>query len=400
VSANLAAKDPIQRQAAIPFDTRRLDALMDEAGIDVLIASSKHNIQYLLGGYRFFFFDFMDAIGISRYLPILVYEKGKPDRAAYIANTMESYERDLGKFWVPNVKTAAWTSRQSMQLALDHIKSLGIPVKRIAAEVSFLPGDAMLLLKEEMPDAEITDALFPLERLRARKTPEELELLRTASERVIESMLEVFSSHGPGTTKRELVDAMRRQEVARDLNFEYCLITTGKSHNRAPSGERWEKGEILSLDSGGNYRGYIGDLCRMGILGEPDAELVDILGGIEEIQQTARQPIRSGTLGREIYEAAQPLVGRSPHRGYMSFVAHGMGLITHEAPRLTSSGPVPYPGDDAERPLEAGMVISVETTILHPSRGFIKLEDTIAVTETGWQAFGDKGRGWNRGKLS
>lgn len=44
------------------------------------------------------------------------------------------------------------------------------------------------------------------------------------------------------------------------------------------------------------------------------------------------------------------------------------------------------------------MVLSIETTLLHPRRGFIKLEDTVAVTETGWTAFGDAGRGWNRGR--
>jgi Xaa-Pro aminopeptidase len=42
------------------------------------------------------------------------------------------------------------------------------------------------------------------------------------------------------------------------------------------------------------------------------------------------------------------------------------------------------------------MVLSVETTLLHPVRGFIKLEDTLAVTETGYEAFGDEGRGWNQ----
>ncbi len=34
-----------------------------------------------------------------------------------------------------------------------------------------------------------------------------------------------------------------------------------------------------------------------------------------------------------------------------------------------------------EMPLEAGEVVSVETTLLHPARGFIKLEDTVVVTE-------------------
>jgi Xaa-Pro dipeptidase len=73
--------------------------------------------------------------------------------------------------------------------------------------------------------------------------------------------------------------------------------------------------------------------------------------------------------------------------------------VSHEGPRLTSTGPVPYPGDDAERPLEEGMVISIETTLLHPRHGFIKLEDTVAVTANGYEAFGDAGRGWNRGRL-
>ena len=44
------------------------------------------------------------------------------------------------------------------------------------------------------------------------------------------------------------------------------------------------------------------------------------------------------------------------------------------------------------------MVISVETTLMHARRGFIKLEDTVAVTPTGWESFGDHGRGWNRGR--
>ncbi len=59
---------------SIPFDADRLDRLMDEAGIDVLVVTSKHNVQYLLGGHRAFFFESMDAMGLSRYLPVLVWK--------------------------------------------------------------------------------------------------------------------------------------------------------------------------------------------------------------------------------------------------------------------------------------------------------------------------------------
>jgi Xaa-Pro aminopeptidase len=80
---------------------------------------------------------------------------------------------------------------------------------------------------------------------------------------------------------------------------------------------------------------------------------------------------------------------------HFDFLAHGMGLVSHEAPHLTGKGVVPYPATDEDRPLESGMVISIETAILHPKRGFIKLEDTVAVTDGGWEGFGDNGRSWN-----
>jgi Xaa-Pro aminopeptidase len=184
--------------------------------------------------------------------------------------------------------------------------------------------------------------------------------------------------------------------VNRGLTFEYCLITAGTSLNRAPSDQVWGAGDILSLDSGGNYKGYIGDLCRMAIQGEPDSELEDLLAEVDAIQMAARKPIRSGANGEEIYASAGEVLGRSPRANSIEFVAHGMGLISHEAPRLTSHGPIPYSAYDADRPLESGMVISIETTIAHPRRGFIKLEDTVAVTDAGWEAFGDRARGWNR----
>jgi Xaa-Pro aminopeptidase len=135
----------------------------------------------------------------------------------------------------------------------------------------------------------------------------------------------------------------------------------------------------------------------MAIHGEPDAELEDLLAEIEQIQRAAMKPVKAGTVASAIYAAAEPLVQKSKHHNHLHFLAHGMGLVSHEAPRLTATGPVPYDAYDANRPLEAGMVVSVETTLQHPQRGFIKLEDTVAVTEGGFDIYGEGGRGWNRG---
>jgi Xaa-Pro aminopeptidase len=382
---------------AIPFDTAKLDDLLERAGIDALIVSSKHNIQYLLGGYRFFFFEHFDAIGVGRYVPLLVYQRGHAERTRYIGNGMERYEKELGVLWAPDL-VSAWYGPNSMRSAVEHLKKLGLGEKTIGVERSFIPADTEEVLRKEMPNAKIVDALIPLERLRAVKTPQELQYLREASEKVVDSMLTVISGHGPGTSTRELTEALRREEVMRGLEFDYCLITTGTSHNRAPSEKMiWREGDPLSVDSGGNMKGYIGDLCRMGIHGEPDAEMEDLLGEIEAIQQASRKPIKAGARGGDIFAAVEGLIRRSPHGNLLDFVAHGMGLISHEAPRLTNKAPVPYAADDADMPLQAGMVLSIETTLPHPKRGYIKLEDTVAVTATGWEGFGDNGRGWNRG---
>ena len=384
---------------AIPFDAAKLDDLLERAGIDALIVSSKHNIQHLLGGYRFFFFAHFDAIGVGRYVPLLVYQRGHPERTRYIGNGMERYEHELGALWAPELVTS-WYGQGGMDAAVEHLKKLGLSKGAIGIETPFLGADAVDALRAGLPQAKIVNALVPLERFRAVKTPQELDYLRKASDAVVASMLDVIAGHGPGSSTREIADALRREEVLRGLEFEYCLITAGKSHNRAPSEKLiWREGDVLSVDSGGNYHGYIGDLCRMGILGEPDGELEDLLGEVEDIQQAARKPIRAGARGADIFDAAEALVRRSPHANRLEFVAHGMGLISHEAPRLTNKGPVPYPADDAELPLQAGMVLSIETTLAHPRRGFIKLEDTIVVTVDGYEMMGARGRGWNLGGI-
>src|SRR5215471_6048195 len=153
----------------IPFDAARLDALLDDAGIDVVLATSKHNVQYLLGGYRFFFFDYMDAIGVSRYLPVVVYQKGRPDNSAYIGCHLESHEKQLGKFWPRVVETTSSNSISAIQRAVEHIRGLPGPIGKVGVEASFLPWDGAKVLQDGLDNRQIVDAYFPLERLGARK---------------------------------------------------------------------------------------------------------------------------------------------------------------------------------------------------------------------------------------
>src|SRR5258707_2696107 len=173
----LTPAKPSDLRSHVPFDADRLDRLMDEAGLNVLVATSKHNVQYLLGGHRALFFDYMDAMGVSRYLPVFVYVKGAVDKAAYFGHRLEGYQKEVRPFWVATAQTASSGSVDAMQKAIDHIRRLDLRPRRIGVEMAFLPLDAGMALRSAYPDSQIAQALIVLERQRAHKSVDELEQL-------------------------------------------------------------------------------------------------------------------------------------------------------------------------------------------------------------------------------
>jgi Xaa-Pro aminopeptidase len=376
-----------------PFDSEHLDALMEEGGIDLVVATSKHNVRYLLGTHSFFSEHF-EAIGVDRFLPMVGYRRARSEEAFAIWSEMERWQHEVEPFWVHAPITRCQTSLEATAVLVDQVHELSLGSGTLAIEHSFLPASALAALQRSLPQATLVEAGPVLDELRAVKTAGELRLLRQASEAIVESLETVARAVGVGITTREIAELVRIEETVRGLNFEYLLAATGPSFNRVPSGARWEEGAILSLDSGGEKHGYIGDLCRMAVLGEPTSRMEDLLGQVRSIQAAARQPIRAGAIGVEIYESALAEVARCSDRELAGFVAHGMGLVSHEAPRLTDSGPIRYPATHRDRPLSAGMVISIETELRAPGVGLIKLEDTVVVTEDGHEAYGDAARDW------
>jgi Xaa-Pro aminopeptidase len=232
--------------------------------------------------------------------------------------------------------------------------------------------------------------------VRAIKTAWEIDQLRLASEKVLASMNSVFRKMQPGMTKAEVIRLTRQEEAMRDLTYEYCWLSVGPSLNRTASDQPLVEGAPISIDSGANLNGYVGDVARMAVLGDPCSELIGLLDAIEDIQQTAFAKIKPGATGEDIHRAAEERLSASTIGTHSHFVAHGMGLITHEAPRLTSRGPIRYEGYDAHNPLEPGMVISVETTVADPIKGAVKLEDSLVITDDGFAFLGEGLRGWNR----
>lgn len=395
-------RDPLRQtrlgllaDGGMPFDEARLERLLEAAGVDLLLVTSHYNLQHLLGGYRRFFFAVDDSLGLSRAAPILGYPAKRTADAFYVGHVLESSQLVFEPLWVTDIELSAWSAPAAVASAAQRVKALGLERGTIGIEGAFLPLESYRMLREELPEATFVEAGELLEDLRAIKQEYELAIMRAACERVVDSMVATFARSYANMSAETLGEILREEEAVRGLEYIYGQAMTGPEAYRYPGGDRrWEVGAALALDSGGALHGYLGDVTRMAVMGEPNSAQRELLDEVNAIQLAARAVIRAGAVGREIHEAVAPLIAASAYADVIDFIGEGTGLVGHEAPRLMTLSPLPNPGRHNDEPLEAGMVLGVETTLKHPEIGIIKLEDVVAVTADGYEALGDEAREW------
>lgn len=370
----------------VPFDAKKLDGLMEEAGLSLVLASTRHNVRYLTGGYYFHFHERFTRIGRSQYLPFVGLPHQRLEEAFYVGRPDEPGQIEAEGLWIANRPTASRGTISAAEAAAGATQRLGLAEGIIGLELPFLPADAFLVLQRALPRAKFVDATAVLDGLRAVKTPAELAHLRTVYDRTAEAIQATFASATPGITTRAIAERVRQEMADRGLAFLWAFTCAGPGILRAPSHARWERGRVLHIDAGGEDRDYLADICRMGCLGQPSPLARDLHAACLEVQDRVRQQVRAGLPCRELLLEGERVVRQHSFASYGRFVAHGIGMVSHEQPEITPANP---------RPLEAGMILSIESEFIHPEVGHVKIEDAVAVTETGCEGLGDLGHEWH-----
>ncbi|RXH06627.1 hypothetical protein [Bradyrhizobium vignae] len=75
-------------------------------------------------------------------MPVVVYAKGAPDKAGYVAHRMETYQSQLEQPWLKEVRISGNGSVDSIASAIEMIRKRGVPAKRIGVEMALLAMDA------------------------------------------------------------------------------------------------------------------------------------------------------------------------------------------------------------------------------------------------------------------
>jgi Xaa-Pro dipeptidase len=369
-----------------PFDAKKLNRLMEEAGLQLLLACTRHNVRYLTGGYFYHFLARAPRFGRSQYLPFVGLPRGRFDEAFYVGRVDERSQIETEGLWILHRIATLLGTVNAAEGVIQAVRQLGIIEGTIGVELPFLPGDALLALQRGLPNATFVDATPILDELRAVKTPVEVAHLRTVYHRVAEAIQAAFAAGRPGMTTAEVARQVEREMAQRDVAFLFAFTCAGPGTLRVPSSTRWESGRILHIDAGGEEGDYLADICRMGCLGEPSSLARDLHSACIEVQGIVRQLVRVGIPGRELLREGEEAVRQHRFAQFGRFVAHGIGMVSHEQPHISPT---------SVRPLEAGMVLSIETDFIHPEVGHVKIEDAVAVTENGCEGLGDLGRDWH-----
>jgi Xaa-Pro dipeptidase len=259
--------------------------------------------------------------------------------------------------------------------------SLSLDKKRIGVEPRALRLLEFRYIQTGARAADFPDASEALGSLRLCKDQAEVQKMRRAVEIAEEALKATIPLIKVGLTERELAAELTiqllRHDSAPELPFAPIVSSGPNSANphAAPSERILQSGDLLVVDWGATFEGYISDLTRTFAVGEVDTELANIHKIVQQANAAGRAAAQPGQVAAAVDKAARGVIEQAGYGAYFTHrTGHGIGLEAHEQPYMR--------GDNLQI-LQPGMTFTVEPGIYLPGRGGVRIEDNMLVTETG-----------------
>ena len=227
--------------------------------------------------------------------------------------------------------------------------------------------------------------------LRMVKDATELALMADAAQlgcRLFEAMLPRMEKGVTEAAVAAELEFLARGFGAEGMSFETIVASGARSalpHGRATQAKLPRKG-FVTLDFGVILNAYCSDMTRTVHLGGASREERSAYDAVLAAQEAAVEAVKPGATCGEVDEAARSVLRRAGLAKYFTHsTGHGVGLEIHEQPRVAA-------GQDKR--LEPGMVITIEPGVYLPGKFGIRIEDMVAVTETGHAVLTPVIKGW------
>jgi Xaa-Pro aminopeptidase len=168
-----------------------------------------------------------------------------------------------------------------------------------------------------------------------------------------------------------------RESGAEALSFPTIVASgpNGALPHAVPSDRPIGRGEPVLFDWGVKLDGYCSDISRTVVFGTPDRTFKEVFQTVRDAQRKAIDALKPGMTGKEADRIAREHIDATRFKNKFGHgLGHGTGLAVHESPRLSPL---------REDLLEPGMVFTVEPGIYLPEWGGVRLENMVAMTESG-----------------
>ncbi len=255
-------------------------------------------------------------------------------------------------------------------------------IRRLGYEPSRMTHQLFRQLRRRLSGVKLVPLVSEIDRLRARKTAEEIKKIERACGIARKAFEQVLPLIRPGVRESDValeLEYRMRKAGSGPPAFE-SIVASGKRaalpHGIAGS-KRLRRGEMIVLDFGASCEGYFSDQTVTLSLGRPSARLREVYGIVSEAQKRGFAAIRAGAIIKEVDAAARDYIAGKGYGKYFGHgLGHGVGLEVHEEPALNYI---------SRGRLEEGMVVTVEPGIYIPGWGGVRIEDLVVVTRTGFR---------------
>ena len=334
----------------------KLRALMTEDMIDGYLVTSPANLRYLT--------NFTGTAGV-----------------AFITQEQAYFITDFRYMEQANNQTQGLTILQHQGDIVGEIIRL-VESQQISV---FGFEDAFLTVAEysvfgEVIDAELAPASGLIESLREQKDDAEIAIIEKACAIADEGFQHVLKMIRPGMTEIEVanqLDFFMRSLGASGTSFETIVASGARS--ALPHGVASEKvieqGDMVTLDFGCVYQGYVSDITRTFAIGDPGQELKDIYQIVLGAQQKVIDAAKAGVTGAQLDAIARDFITQAGYgEAFGHSTGHGIGMEIHEGPNISRSN---------EAELMIGNVITDEPGIYIAGLGGVRIEDDLLILAEG-----------------
>ena len=358
---------------------------LSDRGLDGLICFNPNNVRYFC---RWGFIPTERPIAYAL----------TPSSSALLVPRLE--EEHAGEFVIVD-KLRSYPEypgdRHPMQFFKDILIELGLEHAKIGVDADGyggIYGYRGPRVSELLPDATVQNVADDIEHLQMINSPEELTLIAESARwgNLAHVYLQEFCKVGITETEISIRASFEAsQTMIRTLGPEYRPVGGGSMPAHAgfrgqigkdsalphamTSNAKLKAGDVLVTGAGADVWGYGSELERTMIMGEPTPEQERYFNLMFQAQTLALETIKPGIKCSDVDKAVHAFFDEHDlNDNWRHHTGHAKSTLIHEAPFLDT-------GDD--RPIEVGMVFTVEPGIYVPGFAGFRHSDTVVVYETG-----------------